>query len=136
MTVPSHNLYDFVHQVTEKRFWLLTFRPWGAKKLNDLGEYQTECQHGINGPNGIPKELRIVDQLLPNNSLKLPYLAQVARFQPVLVCNDQEPLCFEYYQEEQDPVWNVPPGLNLRSRISMSWQKKWILLHSEIKSHE
>ena len=134
MTVPSHNLYDFVHQVTEKRYWLLTFHPWGNKEYTGLNDYQHDCQYGIDGPNGIPKELRVVDQLLPNNSLKLPYLNQVSRFQPVLLCNDQEPLYFEYYQGELDK--DTPPDLNLRSRISTSWQKKWILLHSEINSVE
>lgn len=134
MSVPSHNLYDFVHQATEKRYWLLTFHPWGNKEFTGLNDYQHDCPHGINGPNGIPSELRVIDQLLPNNSLKLPYLSQVAQFQPVLLCNDQEPLYFDHYQGSL--LDDVQPNLNLRSRIPTSWQKKWILLHSEVNSHE
>lgn len=143
MSVPSHNLYDFIHQVTKKQYWLLRFYPWGSRELSDLGDYQTD----IDGPNGVPKEHRILEQILDQPLLGLPYYKQVRNFQPILLCHDQEPLNFDLYQDGSDVMQRfsqshaydtaVPhPDFNLRNAIVWSWQEKWTLLHSELNSPE
>jgi len=143
MTVPSHNLYDFVHQVTKKQYWLMRSYPWGSRELEDFGDYQTE----LDGPNGIPLELRMLHQVMPDMQLGLPYYKQVRNFQPVLFCHDQEPLNFNLYQDGSDVMQRFCQStahdssyphadFNLRNTIVWSWQKSWTLLHSELNSGE
>lgn len=144
MTVPTDNLYDFVHQATEKRYWMLRFYPWGSRRLVDCGDYQSSLEH-LRGPNGIPNP--VVDQLLPELLPALPYEKQVRNFQPILFCHDQEPLNYDLYQDhgaEMDGYvdsgrWDDSfphPDFNLRNTIVWSWQRTWTLLHSEINSPE
>jgi hypothetical protein len=78
MSVPSHNLYDFVHHVTEKQYWLLRFYPWGNKELTALGDYQRD----LDGANGIPKHQRVLHQMDPEPLTDLAYDKQVRNFQP------------------------------------------------------
>lgn len=133
MSVPSHNLYDFVHQLTEKQFWLLTFNPWGARTLKDLGDYQVD----LDGPNGIPKNLRTADQLFPGDTLQLPHHIRIRQFQPILLCHDQEPLNFDLHKDTDCFAEEYQcPNFNLRTKVPTSWQEKWILLHSEKNSAE
>jgi hypothetical protein len=69
--------------------------------------------------------------------------------QPVLFCHDQEPLLFDYYNDDikhmkefYDSTAEVQPlspelkNLNLRWVHPLSLQKTWILLHSELNSNE
>jgi len=143
MTVPSHNLYDFIHQVTENQYWMLRFYPWGSRELSDLTDYQIN----LDGPNGIPKSLRTIHQLDPEPLIQFSYVKQVRNFQPILLCHDQEPLNFALYQDGSEVMQrfsqshayetSVPhPDFNLRNRIVWSWQEKWTLLHSELNSPE
>jgi hypothetical protein len=147
MTVPSHNLYDFVHQVTEKRHWLIKFHQWGNKELSNTGDYQID----LDGPNGIPMNYRKVHEIFPNNLMNISYFLNVRMFQPVLFCHDQEPLNYNLYQDHSEHMkrfkeWNAsilktsnvwyPENVNLRVSNIFSWQKKWTLLHSEINSPE
>jgi hypothetical protein len=70
-------------------------------------------------------------------------------FQPVLFCHDQEPLLFDYYNDNIEhmtefydskrlPLSLSPElkNLNLRWVYPLSLQKTWILLHSELNSDE
>jgi hypothetical protein len=138
MTVPSHNLYDFVHQVTEKRFLMFYFYPWGEKNFSAVKDYQIDVTD--------QNALTTVDasRFFPDNLLG-PY--QIRNFQPVLICHDQEPLFFDYYSdngqgmkeflEKKQQNLNYPiVDQNLRSCHNWSMYKRWILLHSEKNSHE
>jgi hypothetical protein len=146
MTVPVHNLYDFIHQVTKRQYWLLYFYPWGQKAITNLCQYQTDL-FWLDGPNGIPPEARY--PRLYNK--KYNEFFHVEHFQPVILCHDQEPLNFELYNENSEFIKKVselslketgstlPPDLlteNLRLAPVLSVQKTWILLHSEINSAE
>ena len=144
MSVPSHNLYDFIHQVTENRFWLLYFRQWGNKNLKNVVDYQTDYEH-TKGPNGIDDLLG--ETLLGIGYTKISKFSLARNFQPILFCHDQEPLNFEMYQDgkpmledtekSNQQTYNFPvQDQNLRNTIVWSWQKQWILLHSEINSPE
>jgi hypothetical protein len=142
MTVPAHNLYDFIHQVTEKRFWLLYFYQWGNKDLKNVLDYQKDYEH-TKGPNGIDNLLG--ETFLDPDQIGLSRFSLARNFQPVLFCHDQEPLNYELYQDGQPLLhkteefnrqdYNFPvQDQNLRNTIVWSWQKQWILLHSEINS--
>lgn len=147
MSVPTHNLYDFVHQVTKKQFFLMYFYPWGSRNLNDVTHHQVTPE-GINGPNGIPLANRIslpgIDPATIDHRL-------AARVQPILLCHDQEPLWFDQYSADSSYMeehcnhyfhrlgLNISPThrkQNLRAVFPESLQKTWILLHSELNSPE
>jgi len=143
MSVPTDNLYDFVHQVTEKRYWLIRSYPWGSRELKDFGDYQTD----LDGSNGIAREHRVLHQVLNENLTRLPYFKQVRNFQPVLFCHDQEPLNFDLYLDGSEYMERFQqtlshdssfphPDFNLRNTVVWSWQEKWTLLHSELNSVE
>lgn len=144
MTVPAHNLYDFIHQVTEKRFWLLYFFPWGQKDLKNVTNYQLDYEQ-IKGPNGL---VDIVgEKFFDHRTEEISKESLVRNFQPVLFCHDQEPLNFDLYRDGQPLMeqthhynnenYDFPvPDYNLRNVIVWSWQKRWILLHSERNSLE
>jgi hypothetical protein len=142
MTVPSHNLYDFIHQATEKRFWLLYFYPWGEKDLSKVIDYQASIEK-IKGTLGL--EHCLGPELLDHRTTNISEHSLIRNFQPVLFCHDQEPLNYAFYEDGQPLMekmeqffqqqYNFPvENLNLRSYIVWSWQKQWILLHSEINS--
>lgn len=144
MSVPTHNLYDFIHQVLEKRFWLLYFYPWGHKGPNCLVDYQTP--ESLDGINGIPEAFRVANKFFPKDIVTY---GRVRSMQPVLLCHDQEPLNFEMYSENTSKeyleemfdwqtasLWNIDMTRNLRFKIVDTWQKKWVLLHSERNSKE
>jgi hypothetical protein len=146
MTVPVHNLYDFVHQVTKNKYFLLYFYPWGHKSLTDVHHYQLD-QSCLDGARGISVENRFVPFDIPvHNSW-----VHVRAFQPVILCHDQEPLHFDLYNSDSDFVKHIaavnktqydidlsPQTLsqNLRLSLLKSVQKTWILLHSELNSPE
>lgn len=134
MSVPTHNLYDFVHQATKRQFMLSYFLKWGSRNLADVCWYQIS-NDWLNGPKGIPSEYRA----------NCPTLDHASLFHPVLFCHDQEPLDFDLYLnpyntiEEQKLMAFVSPAnttLNLRWHNIDSLQKYWVLLHSELNSDQ
>jgi hypothetical protein len=146
MTVPVHNLYDFVHQVTKRKYLLLYFYPWGQKAITDIHYHQVN-QCFLDGPGGIA----IQDRKILSSNKSINDWTQVIYFQPVILGHDQEPLNFDLYAEHSEYVKNankfiascsgsyIPPtitSLNLRLANLGSVQKTWILLHSEINSPE
>lgn len=146
MTVPVHNLYDFVHQVTKNKFLLLYFYPWGHKSIMDIRHHQIS-NDWINGPRGIRPE----DRFLIDTKFELDPRILVDGFQPVILCHDQEPLNYDLYNQNSEFVKernasqnkleliDLDPNarnLNLRLAYSFSVQKTWILLHSELNSSE
>jgi hypothetical protein len=145
MTVPVHNLYDFVHQVTKNKYLLLYFYPWGHKSLTDVHHYQLD-QSWLDGLRGISVENRFVPFDIPVHN---PWV-HVQAFQPVILCHDQEPLQFDLYNSNSDFVKNIAVNKNqfdielsprilsqnLRLSLLKSVQKTWILLHSELNSPE
>jgi hypothetical protein len=146
MTVPVHNLYDFVHQATKNKFLLLYFYPWGCKSLTDVHHYQVD-QAWLDGPRGISVENRFI----PLDTQIHDPCTHVQTFQPVILCHDQEPLQFDLYHSDSDFVKRMasakknqfdidlsPQTLsqNLRLALVKSVQKTWILLHSELNSPE
>jgi len=142
MTVPTHNLYDFVHQVTEKRFWLVYFYPWGSRDLKNIIDYQIS-QEFLSLTQGLDPAYISAYKIFPKN---LPYFFyNIEETQPMLFCHDQEPLNFDFYKNvtEDDafqsalfPVSLVPTDLNLRYARPMNVLKRVVLLHSEINSAE
>lgn len=143
MSIPTHNLYDFVHRATKNRFFLHHFYPFSSRYLKD-------CQHlcidgWTHSPNKV-ETINRVDQILPPD---FQTLSSFVMFQPVLFCHDQEPLLFDYYNDDIehmkefcDSTFKVQPlspelkNLNLRWVHPLSLQKTWILLHSELNSDE
>lgn len=144
MSVPSHNLYDFIHHITERKFLMFYFYPWGEKDYRYLFEYQKDLSseiatQGINGLSSIYAKKFIPDHWLDERAIR--------NFQPVLFCHDQEPLDFEFYHDDapgmqkcyEEKFSQFPYPIsqqNLRSCHVWSWQEKWILLHTEKNSLE
>jgi hypothetical protein len=147
MTVPAHNLYDFVHQVTKNKYFLIYFYPWGQRAINNAIFYQTDDQC-LDSKKGIAVNDRVSG---PHNSVnKLEYL-WVTKTQPVILCHDQEPLNFCLYQHDTEyakqgfqylqnrvefTLSEEFKNVNLRLANPVSLQKTWILLHSELNSPE
>jgi hypothetical protein len=144
MSVPTHNLYDFIHRVTKKQFLLRYFYPYGSRYLKDCTNMQ--CTDWTQGPNNIDIENRF-DHILKDESEITN--TSLSTLQPVLFCHDQEPLFFDYYSDEiphmQEFCESVRKNqfaskelknLNLRWVQPVSLQKIWILLHSELNSAE
>jgi len=110
MSVPTSNLYDFVHQVLENKFLIKYFYPWGHKELHNL----------INN----------VNTDLTNYAQISSFLFQEPHpsfFAPTVVCHDQEPLDFDLYLDNEE---------NLRACQIESKRDRWILLHSELNSDQ
>lgn len=147
MTVPVHNLYDFVHQTTKNKYFLIYFYPWGQRAINNAIFYQADNQW-LAGKKGIAVEDRVKSPVDLNANQKYVW---VAKTQPVILCHDQEPLNFCLYQHDTEYIeqgfqcWQHRIGLplseefkhaNLRLSHPGSLQKSWILLHSELNSPE
>lgn len=147
MSVPTHNLYDFVHQLTKKQLFLMYAYPWGSRDLRDV-HLHIRSDSDINGARGIPIEKRIRLPEMPSELLDWRWLTTA---QPVMFCHDQEPLNFDLYldrtndtqtfiqQFQQQIGITFSPklhNLNLRWTNPTNIQKKWILLHSEFNSPE
>ena len=158
MSVPTHNLYDFVHQVAEKGYLIFYFYPFGHKHLNDIVCYQScnlyddqSAYIGLQHYSNIEKHKRICNT--HNTALKifpdeLIDLITLKRYNKVLLCHDQEPLNFDYYEDyynHKDFIdssastrvrYEIENTSNLRWCHPNSLEKKWILLHSELNSQE
>lgn len=146
MSVPAYNLYDFVHQATKRRYWMLYFKPWGSRDLGKAIAYQPSIDH-IQGPNGLDPNEILVEKILPQSLINCTL---IQNFQPILFCHDQEPLNFDLYQDGSPELASLRekykdneignqchfPDQNLRFAVPWSWQKQWILLHSEKNSNE
>jgi hypothetical protein len=146
MSVPTDNLYDFVHQVTEKRHWLVYFWPWGERDLA-CGHWYPHNFDIITDPvKGIPQSHIVATKFFPWSTIQ-QHPVLVKNFQSVLFCHDQEPLNWDHYLDaspyQQTLLQKVKkesgtdyPNQHIRLNIHNSWQKHWILLHSEINSRE
>jgi hypothetical protein len=144
MSVPTHNLYDFIHRATKKQFLLRYFYPYGSRYLKDC--INMLCAEWTQGPNNIDIKNRF-DQMLEDESSMTN--SSLMTLQPVLFCHDQEPLFFDYYSDEIPHMQEFCEyvradqfaskelkNLNLRWVHPLSLQKTWILLHSELNSSE
>ena len=144
MSVPTHNLYDFIHRATKKQFLLRYFYPYGSRYLKDC--INMLCAEWTQGPNNIDIKNRF-DQMLEDESSMTN--SSLMTLQPVLFCHDQEPLFFDYYSDEIPHMQEFCEyvradqfaskelkNLNLRWVHRLSLQKTWILLHSELNSSE
>ena len=128
MSIPTNNLYDFVHQVLESKFFLRYFYPWGEKDIENIIEH----------PNNKFSE-DIAKTLIAAN-------LNPVRYSPVILCHDQEPLDFDLYSDhmlkllEDDDIQPLVKygvkDLNLRWRFPRSSTNTWILLHSELNSDQ
>jgi hypothetical protein len=147
MTVPTHNLYDFVHQATKKRYILLYHYPFGSRDLHNVCSHQPNIEH-INGELGIDKKYLLASQLNSTDQIDCSY---VHKTQPILFCHDQEPLNFDLYLDDADYVKHYKQTLAKSSKFdprnicfnnfNLRWtqhgniQKSWTLLHSELNSN-
>ena len=146
MSVPTHNLYDFVHQVTKKQLFLMYFYPWGSRHLRNVHLHLRDDTDLI-GSRSINFEHRIRLPNMPNELLNWRWLTTA---QPVIFCHDQEPLNFELYKDSSTDTKEfllefqqriglkfspIIHDLNLRWTNPTNLQKKWILLHSELNSN-
>ena len=152
MTVPTHNLYDFVHQVLERRLLLYYFYPYGQKKLENLISYQFSKSNSesdlvkLNIFNISDQKnhcLKIFPKNLIDNQL-------YCNFNTQLICNDQEPLDFEFYQNQYLHKNFIDKQCNqlalsqceISNLENFRWifpgirQKYWIILHSELNSKQ
>jgi len=154
MSVPTHNLYDFVHQLLENRFLLTYFYPYGEKDLSKTVCNTLESIKDIysleNTPNftNIPESIRIKDKDNIARKIFPDHLIDVViyrKYNQQLFCYDQEPLNYDLYNKIDSYEDIGAPFLtdieinksqNLRRIYPDSLQKKWILLHSELNSKE
>jgi hypothetical protein len=146
MSVPIHNLYDFLHQVTKNRYILLYHYPFGSRDLHDVISHQPDMNH-INGELGIDEKHLLASKLKSKDQIDCAYIHKT---QPILFCHDQEPLNFDLYLDNNDYVTQYKHTLNKSSEFdtqnisfnnfNLRWtqygniQKSWILLHSELNS--
>ena len=139
MSVPIDNLCHFIHHLTEKKFCMLSFYPFGNKNPDNIiiSEETSNIQHRVG------KEYLIANKIYKNqiDINNLHNFFKVA-YQPVLFCHDQEPLFFEYYSDINMFDHNIDiyqdfypyKDFNLRWAFPYNHQKYWILLHSEKNS--
>lgn len=146
MSIPTHNLYDFVHLLTKKRYVLMYHHPYGSRDLHDVCSHQSDMKH-LNGPMGISNSDILISKYLTNQEIDYFYIHKT---QPIIFCHDQEPLNFDLYHDHsnyvidyrktQDSYGGLPTenlyykNSNLRWALYTSIQKSWTLLHSEINS--
>lgn len=122
------------------------FYPWGSKNLTSLIDLIVDSD-ALQSCGGIAVKDRLAVQTMPT---RFHDYGAVKMLQPVLLCHDQEPLCHDLYQDGSAYVDEIKShvlqygvtisarnsDLNLRYVHSGSWQKYWILLHSEINSDQ
>lgn len=156
MSVPTSNLYDFIHQVLEKRYNLAYFYPYGEKRIDCLKVHYDEYDIDVRGNPDHYDNLDPAIQLSKKNNIAFKIFPEsiitkyeLFEFCPWLVCNDQEPLDYDYYQNNNNHSEFINKHLakgrceyekqhtkNLRWIYPVNFQKKWVLLHSELNSHE
>jgi hypothetical protein len=157
MSVPTHNLYDFIHQVLENRFNLGYFYPYGEKKLEkfvylfnqycnlDENLFSQLTYDQMNTSIRINENNNFIFDVFPRDQIDIGIIEE---FCPWLICHDQEPLNFEFYQDEINNLEYIVKQKNGRPQIELdmtsnlrwihtsSYRKKWTLLHSELNSPE
>jgi hypothetical protein len=142
MSVPTFNLYDWMHQVLEKRYWLIYFFPWGSKDLSCAIDYFSDQNW-----HSASKRIINSDDLLDLfGQALLDQKNWASQVHPVLFCHDQEPLNYELYTDQslestgylsrlhQQRKFTHYHDKNLRYVKPDQAQSKWILLHSEQNS--
>ena len=146
MTVPTHNLYDFVYQVTEKRHWLVYFWPWGERDLSCGKWYHGNFEIITDPVRGIDYKDLVASKFFSWNTIKENTFL-VRHLQSVLFCHDQEPLNWDHYLDSspfQQTLINLKKNdtgfeyleKHMRLNVLHNWQQHWILLHSELNSPE
>lgn len=154
MSVPTHNLYSFIHHVLESRYLLYYFYPWGSRNIENLINHYSQTDRLLSF-GGLPPENWYLKNFMPIDRMlegKISFF-NILDFQPTIICHDQEPLNFDLHRDENAPIekintkligkydresslLNVVQNLNLRWIQPHSAQKRWILLHSEPGSRE
>jgi len=148
MSVPIHNLYDYIHQVLENRFCISYFYPFGEKLLKHHIKLIENHYNTIPRKN-LPFEVNLTDSLVtkifPESIIDAGVLLT---YNPYIVCCDQEPLMFDFYEDPMNNMdvielksrgkspFEIQNTRNLRWVNTANYQKKWILLHSELNSVE
>ena len=147
MSVPTHNLYDFIHQVLEKKYVIAYFYPYGEKKLDFLRLLiESEHYYLSNIVDGLSKQDNACYKIFPESLITT---SEIYEFSPWIVCNDQEPLDYDYYADNHNHYsiiqnhksysrsdYEIQQNWNFRWIYAESFQKKWIVLHSELNSKE
>lgn len=158
MSVPIHNLYDYLYQCLEKRFITAYFYPFGHKDIRNLtllqgGYFPVEeyfCQMD-------KSTWSVVDDLDPARRYNSDtickifppehrYIGVINDYSEWMLFHDQEPLDYNLYEHiDQDykdqksnnrTIAEISRAQNLRWFHPSSKQKKWILVHSELNSSE
>jgi len=147
MTVPVHNLYDFVHQTTKNKYFLIYFYPWGKRAIENAITYQVN-RAWLDTAKGIAANDRLGESFDQSDTIEFSHIGGT---QPIILCHDQEPLNFALYSKGSDyaeqafqtfqnrlrmPLSEEYKDINLRLCCPFSLQKTWILLHSELNSSE
>ena len=141
MSVPTHNLYEFISQVLENRYWIKYFFEWGNKDLtNCIDLVSNQSIKDIYKPF---EHCATVDEIFGNDMKKI---IDIKDFQPVLICHDQEPLNFDLYLDKNinKEIFSMQENLygfcfvdeNLRQCCPDGFQNHWLILHSELNSPE
>ena len=160
MSVPIHNLYDYIYQCLEKRYNVAYFYPYGQKQMDNivdlLGKYFTDLEYlnedqkkfvTYNDFDSVkrPHEESDVFKVFPSYMVNKSHLHDINQW---IMCNDQEPLDYNFYhdgdnhldyinQKKKDRTMvELNKTKNLRWFHPCSIRKKWILLHSELQSQE
>jgi hypothetical protein len=147
MSVPTHNLYDFVHLLTKKQYILFYYYTFGSRDLHDVFSHQANLHH-VKGPMGIATQDLLISKFLPPDQISLE---TIHKTQPIIFCHDQEPLNFDLYLDGGDYVTQFRRTCTLKNELNenlyfknsnLRWvartsiQKSWTLLHSELNSDE
>ena len=117
------------------------FYPWGEKDFTYLVDHQKHIAdfESLNGLSNITATKFYPDHLLDD------YL--IRNMQSVLFCHDQEPLHFDFYQDDgfymknyfRNHIEKLPYPVsqqNLRSCHVWNLRERWILLHTEKNSSQ
>ena len=145
MSIPTYNLYNFVAQALENKYLVKYFHPWGQKNFRNITDNREDFS--------VPDMIETYGKKWSNKV-------------PVLLCHDQEPLDFDYYndnrffKELEDPAYyNIIDDKDFRLKcyalggrnLNFRWDSPddpdkppvkippntdWIVLHSELNSPE
>jgi hypothetical protein len=159
MSVPIHNLYDYIYQCLEKRYNVAYFHPFGEKELDNIvnitGNYfpseaffdhkNIKVPYTELDPALRPNSNSTVCKIFPYNQINS---GKILESNPWVMCHDQEPLDYNFYQDANNhvdfiknksynrPLSEISRTKNLRWYLPASIHKTWILLHSELQSEE
>jgi hypothetical protein len=92
-----------------------------------------------------PSNQSTVCKIFPQDKM---HKAHILESNPWILCHDQEPLDFNFYEDKNNhndfilsrsdnrPLSEIQKTKNLRWYLPSSIHKKWVLLHSELQSNE